>query len=144
MGNFREGWAVLAAAGSADVHPMSVFPEPIQSVWDFEAEHFADDLDELNQFFLDTVHSDLRNDAVLHESRVFSGYGVGPWYTVGYRMAVTIERKFGRTALVATYADPRQFVARYNEAAASENAKNGGHLPLFSAEILKAVGSENR
>src|SRR5256885_2359570 len=82
MGNFREGTAVLAAAGSPDVHPMSVFPEPIQRTWDLVAEHFADDLDELNQFFLDTVHGDLRNDAVLHESRVFFGYGVGQWYTV--------------------------------------------------------------
>ena len=140
MGNFREGMAVLAAAGSPDVYPMAVFSEPIQRTWDLEAERFADDLDELNQFFLDTVHGDLRNDAVLHESRVFFGYS-GPWYTVGYRMAVTIEREFGRPALVATYVDPRQFVARYNEAAEAENAKNGGNLPLFSAEILKAVGS---
>jgi hypothetical protein len=38
----------------------------------------------------------------------------------------------------------RQFVARYNEAAVSENAKKGGHFPLFSAEILKAVGGENQ
>jgi hypothetical protein len=143
MGNFREGTAVLAAAGSPDVHPMSVFPEPSQRSWDLEAEHFADELDELNQFFLDTVHGDLRNDAAAHEARVFFGYGVGPWYTVGYRMAVTIEREFGRAALVATYADPRQFVARYNEAAEAENAKNGGNLPLFSVEILKAVGSLN-
>jgi hypothetical protein len=59
-------------------------------------------------------------------------------------MAVTIERAFGRTALVATYADPRQFVARYNEAAVSENAKNGSQLPLSSAEILRAVGSTNQ
>jgi hypothetical protein len=143
MGNFREGMAVLAAARSPYVHPMSVFPEPIQRTWDLEAEHFADDLDELNQFFLDTVHGDLLNDAVLHESRVFFSHGMGPWYTVGYRMAVTIEREFGRTALVATLTDPRQFVARYNEAAVSENAKNGSHLPLFTVEILKAVGSKN-
>ncbi|TLZ34832.1 MAG: hypothetical protein E6K24_12810 [Gammaproteobacteria bacterium] len=59
-------------------------------------------------------------------------------------MAVTIKREFSRPALVATYGDPRQFVARYNEAAEAENAKNGGSLPLFSAEILKAVGSKNQ
>ena len=47
----------------------------------------------------------------------------------------------GRPALVATLADAREFVARYNEAAVNENAKNGGHLPLFTAEILKAVGT---
>jgi Putative zinc dependent peptidase (DUF5700) len=144
MGAFREGMAVLAAAGSPDVYPLADFPESYRLVWDRETERFAANLDELNHFFLDTVHGDLLNDAVSHGARIFFGNGDGPWYTVGYRMAVTIEREFGRTALVATYADPRQFVARYNEAAASENAKNGGHLPLFSAEILKVVDSDNR
>jgi hypothetical protein len=144
MGAFREGMAVLAAAGSPDVHPLTDFPERYRLLWDLQAKRFALNLDELNQFFLDTVHGDLLDDAVLHAGRVFFGYGDGPWYTVGYRMAVTIEREFGRAALVATFVDPRRFVARYNEAAVSENAKNGGHLPLFSAEILKAVGSENQ
>jgi hypothetical protein len=143
MGNFREGMAVLAAAGSPDVHPHADLPECYRLAWDLEAERFTAHLNELNQFFLDTVHGDLRNDAVLHESRVFFGYS-GPWYTVGYRMAVTIEREFGRPALVATYVDPRRFVARYNEAAEAENAKNGDNLPLFSAEILKALDSKNR
>jgi hypothetical protein len=144
MGAFREGVAVLAAAGSPDIHPLADFSEPYRFVWDLEAKRFPANLDELNQFFLDTVHGDLLNDAVLHEGRIFFGYGDGPWYTVGYRMAVTIEREFGRSALVATFADPRRFVARYNEAAVRENAKNGGHLHLFSAEILKAIDSENR
>lgn len=144
MGAFREGIAVLAAAGSPHVHPLADFPESYRPLWDLEAERFAVNLNELNQFFLDIVHGDLLNDAILHEGRLFFGDGVGPWYTVGYRMAVTIEREFGRTALVATFVDPRRFVARYNEAAVSENAKNGGHLPLFSAEVLKAVGSKNQ
>ena len=140
MGAFGEGMAVLAAAGSPDVPPMADFPERDQVLWDLEAERFGANLDDLNQFFLDTVRGDLRNDAVAHEGGIFFGYR-GPWYTVGYRMAVTIERELGRPALVATLADARDFVARYNEAAVNENAKNGGHLPLFSAEILKAVGT---
>jgi hypothetical protein len=144
IGAFREGMAVLAAAGSPDVHPLADFQESYRLLWDLEAKRFAANLDEVNQFFLDTLHGDLLNDAVRHEGRIFFHFGNGPWYTVGYRMAVTIERAFGRPALVATYADPRRFVARYNEAAESENARNGGHLPLFSAEILKAVGSEIR
>jgi Putative zinc dependent peptidase (DUF5700) len=140
MGAFGEGMAVLAAAGSPDVPPMADFPERDRVLWDLEAERFGANLDDLNQFFLDTVHGDLRNDAVAHEGSIFFGYR-GPWYTVGYRMAVTIERELGRAALVATLADAREFVARYNEAASTENAKNGGHLPLFSTEILKAVGT---
>jgi Putative zinc dependent peptidase (DUF5700) len=140
MGAFGEGLAVLAAAGSPGVSPMADFPERDRVLWDLEAERFGANLDDLNQFFLDTVHGDVRNDAVAHEGRIFFGYR-GPWYTVGYRMAVTIERELGRPALVATFADPREFVARYNEAAVRENAKDGRHLPLFSAEIIKAVST---
>jgi hypothetical protein len=133
-----EGMAVLAAAGSPDVPPVADFPERDRVLWDVEAERFGASLGDLNQFFLDIIHGDLRNDAVAHEGSVFFGYR-GPWYTVGYRMAVIIERALGRPALVATLADPREFVARYNEAAVKENARDGGHLPLFSPEILKAV-----
>ena len=140
MGGFGEGMAVLAAAGSTDVPPMADFPERDRVLWDLEGERFAANFDELNHFFLDTVHGDLRNDAVAHEGGIFYGYR-GPWYTVGYRMAVTIERELGRPALIATFADPREFVKRYNEAAARENARVGSHLPLFSAEILEAVGT---
>ena len=143
MGAFGEGMAVLAAAGSPDVSPMADYPERDRVLWDLETERFGANLDDLNQFFLDTIHGDLRNDAVAHEGSIFFGYR-GPWYTVGYRMAVTIERELGRPALVATLGDPRDFVARYNEAAVRENAKNGGHLPFFSAEILKAVSTPTR
>ena len=138
MGAFGEGMAVLAAAGSPEISPMADFPERDRVLWDLEIERFAANLDELNQFFLDIIHGDLRNDAVAHEGSIFFGYR-GPWYTVGYRMAVTIEREFGRPELIATFADPRRFVARYNEAAGRENAKDGGHLPLFSPAILEAV-----
>jgi hypothetical protein len=140
MGAFGEGLAVLAAAGSPDVPPMADFPERDRVLWDLEAERFGANVDDLNQFFLDTVHGELRNDAVAHEGSIFFGYR-GPWYTVGYHMAVTIEREFGRTALIATFADPREFVARYNEAAVRQNAKSGSHLSLFSAEILQAVST---
>lgn len=97
MGAFREGMAVLAAAGSPDVHPLADFSESYRSVWDLETKRFPANLDELNQFFLETVRGDLLNDAVQHQGRIFFGNGGGPWYTVGYRVAVTIEREFGRT-----------------------------------------------
>lgn len=140
MGAFGEGLAVLAAAGSPEVPPMAGFPDRDQVLWDLEADRFAANLDELNQFFLDTVHGDLHNDAVAHEGSIFFGFR-GPWYTVGYRMAVTIERELGRPALIATFADPREFVARYNEAAMKQNAESGSHLPFFSREVLQAVGT---
>jgi hypothetical protein len=51
MGAFREGLAVLAAAGSPDIHPLADFSESYRVVWDLEANRFPANLDELNQFF---------------------------------------------------------------------------------------------
>jgi hypothetical protein len=91
----------------------------------------------VNQFFIDIIRGDLRNDAVAHEASTFYGYR-GPWYTVGYLMATTIEKQFGRAALVETLKDPRLFVGRHNEAA-RRSEKGGLDLPVFSPEVLEAV-----
>ena len=42
----------------------------------------------------------------------------GPWYTVGYTMAVVIEKREGRTALVTCVSDPRKLLASFNRDAA--------------------------
>jgi hypothetical protein len=137
MGAFGEGVAVLAAAGSPDVTPLSAYPQRDQVDWDLQMERVGAQLQDLNQFFIDTIRGDLRNDAIAHQGSTFFGYR-GPWYTVGYLMATTIEKQLGRAALVETLKDPRQFVARYNEAASARNAKGGEKLPLFSAAVVNA------
>jgi hypothetical protein len=57
----------------------------------------------------------------------------GPWYTVGWKMAATIETALGRDRLVAAACDPRRLLPAYNEAA----RKLGGGLPLWSEEVVK-------
>jgi hypothetical protein len=138
MGAFGEGVAVLAAAGSLDVAPLSAYPQRDQIDWDLQMERVGAQLQEVNQFFIDTIRGDLRNDAAAHEGSTFFGYR-GPWYAVGYLMAATIEKQLGRATLVETLKDPRDFVARYNEAASARNAKGGEKVPLFSSEIVEAV-----
>jgi hypothetical protein len=132
MGAFGEGIAVLAAAGSPDLPPLSAYPQRDKIDWDMQMQRVGAQLQEVNQFFIDTILGDLRNDAVAHEGSTFFGYR-GPWYTVGYLMATTIEKQLGRSTLVESLEDPREFVARYNEAA------SGAKLPLFSSEVLEAV-----
>ncbi len=143
MGTFGEGMAMLAAAGSPDVHPVADFPASDRQRWDEDMKFVANEQDEINQFFLDVIHDDFKNlEAADHEAFTFLGYR-GPWYLVGYRMAVAIEKRFGRPALVETLKDPREFVAKYNEAAAANTAKSGERLPLFSQEILTAVAGRS-
>ena len=139
MGAFGEGMAVLAAAGSPDVPPLAAYPPRDQTAWEVDYERATSDLDDLNQFFLDVLHGDIKGDAVKHVASTFFGHR-GPWYTVGYLMATTIERQFGRAALVETFGDAREFVAKYNLAASAHNAKGPDKLPLFSGELLQGVG----
>jgi hypothetical protein len=73
-----------------------------------------------------------------HVAFTFFGYR-GPWYTVGYRMGSLVERRLGRAALLEGMVDPRRLLARYNEAAAQQNAAGGETLPLWSEALLKAV-----
>lgn len=144
MGAFGEGLAVLAAAGSADVHPMRDFKPEDRVRWDQDMQYFDQLLRQLDQFFLDVIGGGFaRLEVADHVAFSFFGYR-GPWYTVGYRMGATIEKRYGRAALVDCMSDPRALLAKYNQAAAAENAAGHAELPLWSAELLTAVGIEPR
>jgi hypothetical protein len=139
MGAFGEGMAMLAAAGSLDVSPVADFPQTDQTCWQQETKNADNELDQINQFFLDIIHGDYKNlEAADHEAYTFFGFR-GPWYVVGYQMATTIEKQFGRAALVETLKDPRAFVLKYNQAA-TIRARSGVKLTMFSPEIFAAVG----
>jgi hypothetical protein len=99
------------------------------------------ELIQVNQFFLDTIDGGFAKPEVAdHVGFTFFGYR-GPWYTVGYKMGQLVEQRFGRAVLIECMSDPRQLLAKYNEAATELNAAGKDKLPLWSPELLKAVGA---
>lgn len=145
MGAFGEGLAVLAASGSAELHPLHDFNQDQRTRWDQDYKFVDQQFTQLNQFFLDVIGGGFAKPEVAdHVAFTFFGYR-GPWYTVGYLMGSTIEKRFGRGVLVECMSDPRQLLAKYNDAAAERNAAGkAAKLPLWSDEILKAVGIHAR
>ncbi len=143
MGAFGEGLAVLAAAGSSDVHPLQDFKLDQRTRWDQDFKFVDQELIQVNQFFLDLINGGFAKPEVADRvAFTFFGYR-GPWYTVGYLMGSTVEKRFGRAVLIECMSDPRQLLAKYNQAAAEHNAAGKeAKLPLWSAEVLKAVGIE--
>ena len=142
MGAFGEGLAVLAAAGSVDVHPMRDFKDEDRVRWDQDMKSFDQQLSQVDQFFLDVIGGGYAKPEVAdHVAFTFFGYR-GPWYTVGYKMGAVVEKRYGRAVLLDCMADPRMLLARYNRAAAEANAAGADPLPLWSADVLKAVGAE--
>lgn len=142
MGAFGEGLAVLAAAGSPDVHPMQDFAEADRARWDQDLKFVDQVFRQLDIFFVDLLDGGFAKPEVAdHVALTFFGYR-GPWYTVGYRMGVVVEKRYGRAVLLACMADPRLLLARYNEAANETNAAGRETLPVWSAAVLTGVGAD--
>jgi Putative zinc dependent peptidase (DUF5700) len=115
IGAFGEGFAMLAAAGSPDIHPHAVSGAEEQATWDRSVADASADRRKLEGFFLDVLEKQLTGNQLREAG--FRFFGVqGPWYTVGWQMAVTIERAFGRARLVEAFCDPRKLLTTYNEA----------------------------
>jgi len=132
---FSEGVAVLAAAGGPEVHPHAVGTAQERERWDRDAGRVPEDLPRLEAFLLDVVDGRLASpDSVRAMGMSFFGYQ-GPWYTVGWTMAATIERAFGRERLVAGLCDTRRLFADYDAAARLIDA-SGETLPRWSPELL--------
>jgi len=132
VGAFGEGFAMLAAAGGPDVHPHAVSGADERARWDKDVANFDDDLKKVDQFFLDILGNKLTEDQI--QKTAYSFFGIqGPWYTVGWKMSVVIEKTFGRAKLIECFCDQRKLLATYNEAAAKHN------LPLWSKSIVDAL-----
>ena len=129
---FGEGIAMLAAAGGPNVHPHAVSPAADRERWDRDVARAEQDLRTVEKFLLDVANGRLDEDAA--RARAMEFFGVqGPWYTVGWVMASTIEKELGRKALIDSMCDGRKLLATYNRAAA------GKALPRWSDELLRAL-----
>ena len=137
MGAFGEGIAMLAAAGSPNVHPHAHSSVQDRTRWDHDVANFSRDLQLVEGFFLDVIDGRLVGEDEIRD-KGFAFFGVqGPWYTVGWKMAALVEQRDGRATLIDCMLDPRRLLATYNRAAAARKGKE--KLPLWSRRLLRAV-----
>ena len=140
MGAFGEGFAMLAAAGGPDVDPQATSSPEDHARWEHDLANFNQDVATLQQFFLDVVDQRLESKDQIDE-KAYTFFGTqGPWYTVGYKMAVTIEKRYGRKRLIDCMLDPRELLATYNRAAKEMNSSGKRNLALWSPELMQKIG----
>jgi hypothetical protein len=137
LGAFGEGQAMLAAAGSPVVHPHAADDDSVRQRWDRDVAHAPADLEELSRFFAAVLDGRVTNpDSVQAQASTY--YGVqGPWYTVGWLMASTIEREMGRGALIGSLCEPTRFMALYNDAARKHVGTAA--LPIWDAGLVSRL-----
>ena len=135
IGGFGEGFAMLAAAGGPDVHPHAVSNTEERTRWDKDVANFNDDLKKVDRFLLDVLAGKLTDEQI--QQTGFSFFGIqGPWYTVGWKMAVIIEKTYGRAKLIEVFCDGRKLLSTYNEAATKFNQKTDKPLALWSSAVV--------
>ncbi len=141
MSAFGEGFAMLAAAGGPDVDPQAASSPEEHARWERDMANFNQDLTTLQQFFLDVIDQTIKGKDEI-DKKAFTFFGEqGPWYTVGYKMAVVIEKRYGRARLIACMLDPRELLATYNRAATEANAGSAEKLALWSPELMQQFGA---
>jgi hypothetical protein len=129
---FGEGLAMLAAAGSPDVHPNNAYRTERREIWDREMLKLETNLKSVEEFFLAVLDEKLVEPEEIQE-KAFSFFGYqGAWYTVGWQMGATIERAFGRPRLVECMCNPIALLKTYNEAVARVDPT----LPKWSPGFL--------
>jgi hypothetical protein len=130
---FGEGLAMLAAAGSAQVHPHAVSDSATRARWDRDVSSAARDMTLLEQFMLDVLDGRVTSaDSVTARAMTFYGEQ-GPWYTIGWLMGATIERARGREQLVATLCNPVEIMSLHNAVAQQQGN------PTWSADLLRRL-----
>jgi len=133
-GAFGEGFAMLAAAGGPDIHPHAVSSAEDRVRWDKDVANFNDDQKKVDAFFAEILTAKLSDDQIREKG--FSFFGVqGPWYTVGWKMSVLIEKTYGRARLIECMCDQRLLLSTYNEAAAKHNRNSRDPLALWATAI---------
>lgn len=135
LGAFGEGFAMLAAAGGPNIHPHKYSQAEDRERWDKDVRNFNSDLRKVEKFFLDLSSGKLSDSEELDTARSF--YGIqGPWYTVGWKMAVVIEKTLGRQKLIEAMCDQRTLPATYNQAVKKYNKRTGEDLVAWSDELI--------
>ena len=138
IGAFGEGFAMLAAAGGPDVHPHAVSNPEDRARWDRDLGNFNDDLKKVEKFLLDVLEKKLTDEQIQQTGYSFFGTQ-GPWYTVGWKMSVTIEKTFGRARLIGCFCDQRKLLSTYNQAAEKYNRSSRQPLALWSNSVVNGV-----
>jgi hypothetical protein len=135
---FGEGFAMLAAAGSPDVHPHMVSSAEERARWDKDVENFNNDLKTVEKFFFDILGNRLSKEEI--QQTGFSFFGIqGAWYTVGWKMSVLIEKTYGRETLIECMCDQRKLLSTYNNAASKYNRRGREPLALWSNSLIEAI-----
>ena len=139
---FGEGLAVLATAGDPDTHPHFYNTPDEWAIWERDVTNIGSDQARIESFFLTVLYGSQSRDErrkTLFTFIVTPEVPQGPAYTLGWKMASLVEKRFGRETLVGAMCDPRELLTLYNQAARETHADGVLNLPVWSDELIRGL-----
>lgn len=91
---FGEGLATLAAAGGPDFHP-NKYNKELKTKWNKNIKKFNKDFRKIQKFFMDILNKKIKSNKEIYDrgfELMVNNGGQGSWYTVGWQIAVVIEK----------------------------------------------------
>ncbi len=138
---FGEGFAMLAAAKGLENHP-NKFDEDLKSKWDKNMENYNKDFHKIQNFLLNILEGHFADDQKLYNrgfQLMTNNGGQGSWYTVGYQIAIIIEREAGHDVLIDCMKDLTKIYFQYNNLVEIYNKKRNEDLPKWNDKILTSL-----
>ena len=135
---FGEGFAMLAAVGGPQYHPVP-FDEKAKEVWDEKIKNFEVDFKKIQKFLFHILDGQFEDEKTLLKKGMelmMNNGGQGSWYTVGWKLSVIIEEILSRQALIDCMEDLRNVYLNYNKAVEIYNNKHGLKLPFWDEKII--------
>lgn len=136
LGYFREGIALLAAAGSAHNHPIPSSNPDLRLLWDNSINDSINAHKKIEDIFNEIFKGNITHEELDAKSLSFC-HILGPWYTLGWLMAVTVECQFGINKLNECMQDLRLLLLYYNYAVELNSVHFNSKYPLWSTDLLK-------
>lgn len=141
---FSEGRAMLAAAGDSETHPHASSPADDRRQWDSDMGKVSSDILRVEAFFTSLLDGDLTEDEVTQRGMAFindEGRPQGPFYTLGWLMASTVERELGRDRLIASTCAPEQLLLDYDKALRQRDGRGETSvaMPRWSRGFLERL-----
>ena len=142
LSGFGEGLAMLAAAGDPEEDPHAESDPEERATWVRNLARFDEDVARLETFFLEVAAGELSDEERRRQGFTFINTEEAPqgaFYTVGWQMAVIVEKSLGREIVIRSVCDPRELLVAYNQVAAASATESGPTPALWSETLLATL-----
>ena len=145
LSGFGEGLAVLAAGGGPDGSAHAAGQVDLRTAWQERLDNVEADMRQLEAFLIDVAEGRTGGEDARRRGMAFvSAEGVpqGAFYSLGWFMAVVVERRLGREAVVAATCDHGRLLTDYQRIATTHPGERYGQspLPTWSERLLRILG----